>query len=153
MEQNDKIEKAKRAAEVFQKEVEAQGLKFFLYVEFSEELTGVWNCNFLHDDNSSFHYLKNSVDVCHSLKIEVERWKNVVVGTQLTFRVVCVNDTMAEPFIKKGVEYTVISVLHAVGGYGFILCDLNGKHVDTPPGTSSFHSSRFDLSKSFTLSN
>lgn len=139
-----KMEAIQAAAELFQKEMQELGCQVFLYVHMPEDLSRVFHCTFPAED-PAFYYLRQSVDVAQVSARERERWVNVIVGTQQPFPVTCINNIELEQYLVKGKKYVVISALHAIDGYCFVLSDENGRYVQTPQNVSGFHSTRFEL--------
>lgn len=139
-----KMDAIRELAEHFQAELEKMGCQVFLYVHMPEDLSRVFHCNFKAND-PAFHYLRQAIDVAQISASERERWINVIIGTQQPFPVTCTNNIELEQFLVKGKKYIVISALHAIDGYCFVISDENGNYVPTPPGVTGFHSTRFEL--------
>lgn len=142
--QQNKKEEIDQAALEFKRVITKHGAKAFFFVFFPEDVSRFFDSNFAPAD-SAYHYLNQSVTVDYTLKVELERWKNVVLGTQQPFSVICISNTELERFLTVGRRYIVISVLRALDGYCFVLSTEDGKYVRVPANFSGFHSTRFVL--------
>ena len=135
-------EELQQAAARFKEVVDKHGVRSFLFVMLPGTNQRMYDSNFSHND-PAFYYLNQAVSTDMILKQEIERWKHFVTGTRQTFSVDCINNVELERFLEVGKKYCVVSVLHAVDGYCFILSDSEGNWISPPPDQSGFHSSRF----------
>lgn len=136
----------------FIREIDRLGLKSFVYVHDTPSVLRHWQSNFQPND-PAFYYLNQASNIDLTTKVEIDRWKHVITGTQQVFKVICINNIELESYLIAGKFYMVVSVLRAINGYVFVLTDEDGEHIMTPNQDSGFHSSRFELSTTMVSSN